>query len=83
VGATVTALAKKAGRVNAATRDGGAALALLRLSCCFNSSKQHGTLSPALAPQSQLRIDGAEVSVVPVRPAWWPEQWGREEDAPL
>lgn len=44
-------------------------------------------LLPALAaaegrtPPLQLQLEGHQVSVVPVRPHWWPTDWGREERA--
>ncbi len=44
-------------------------------------------LAPALAaaqgtgPPLQLQLDGGRVQqVVPQRPAWWPQDWGREEE---
>lgn len=44
-------------------------------------------LLPALAaaegrsPPLQLQLEGQQVSVVPLRPKWWPSDWGREERA--
>jgi hypothetical protein len=42
-------------------------------------------LLPALAaaegraPPLQVQVEGQQVTVVPVRPQWWPADWGREE----
>jgi hypothetical protein len=53
--------------MNAVTRDGGAGLALLRL-------------KPALNAAADLRVGAGDgVRVKPQQPAWWPEQWGGEE----
>lgn len=39
-------------------------------------------LSSALAPDIKLTvvIGDREQQVVPQRPAWWPPEWGREEE---
>uniref|UniRef100_A0A7S0RDL5 CAF17 C-terminal domain-containing protein n=1 Tax=Pyramimonas obovata TaxID=1411642 RepID=A0A7S0RDL5_9CHLO len=57
---------KKMGRLSAVTKDLTRGLALLRL-------------QQALNPASELRVEDSEVAVRPLRPQWWPSQWGTEE----
>jgi hypothetical protein len=85
-GQDVISNGKSIGKLMAAAGPYGLAHLLLQPALAAASAAATQRPGSSSSSEAQLQLGGAgsssSIGVVPMRPAWWPAEWGYEEQAP-